>query len=189
MPRKVKILGIDAAFSNIGLALMSADMDDQGVLSNFFLEDLVLIHTAPQKRKRGVPRSTDDMRRARESVDGIRAMIAKHQPDYIAAEIPFGSQSARASWALGIALGVLAGVDDLIQVTPLQVKAASGEKHADKDYMIEWAMGLYPDAPWRTRKLKGNLVQVAGVNEHLADAVGVVHAAAPTIALRVSGTV
>jgi Holliday junction resolvasome RuvABC endonuclease subunit len=173
---KIKVMGIDAAFTNIGLALATVDLTDP---ANPVVDviDLHLIHTAPmKKRPRGMPRSADDMRRAREAVNGIHEHIAKWQPDIIVAEVPFGSQSARASWALGIALGVLASIPDLVEVTPMEVKAMSGEKHADKDWMIEWAMDLHPNAPWVTRKLKGNIVQVAGQNEHLADAVGAIYA-------------
>lgn len=174
---KIKVMGIDAAFSNVGLAFATVDMTDPKD-PKVELHDLHLIHTAPmKKRPRGMPRSSDDLRRAREALHGIQAKIAEWQPDYIVAEVPFGSQSARASWALGIIIGVLAAVPDLIEVTPREVKAATGEPNADKDWMIEWAMDLHPDAPWVKRKLKGNIVQVAGHNEHLADATGAIYAA------------
>jgi hypothetical protein len=41
--------------------------------------------------------------------------------------------------------------------------------------MIEWAMEKFPDAPWRMRKLKGEMVPTKD-NEHLADGVAIAHA-------------
>lgn len=181
---KVKIMGIDAAFTNVGLAMTEVDLTDP---KNpvVVVSDLYLIHTeGSKKRPKGVPRSSDDLRRARESLNGIHAKIADWQPDFIVAEVPFGSQSARASWALGIAIGVLASVPGLIEVTPRQVKEATGEAHADKEEMITWAMDKHPDAPWAWRKYKGALISVAGTNEHLADAVATVYAGLKTQALK-----
>lgn len=179
--RKIKVLGIDAAFSNVGLALASIDITDP---SHPIIEvtDLKLIHTeSVKKRPRGVSKSADDMRRAREALQGINQAITDWEPDYVIAEVPFGSQSARSAWTLGIALGILASIPNLIEVTPREVKTATGEPHADKDHMIEWAMNRHPEAPWVMRKLKGNMVQVASTNEHLADAAAAIHAGLKSI--------
>jgi Holliday junction resolvasome RuvABC endonuclease subunit len=176
---KKVIMGIDAAFANVGIAVAEVDYADP---RNPIVKviGLHLIHTeGAKKRPRGVPRSSDDLRRAREIVDKIAIYKNLYNPDHIIAEVPFGSQSARASWALGIIIGVLSSIPNLIEVTPKQVKAASGEPAADKDWMIEWAMDKHPEAPWVMRKLKGNIVQVAGHNEHLADAVGAIYAGMP----------
>lgn len=177
----VKVMGIDAAFNNVGFALTEIDLDNPK-RPQVVLKDLHIVQTeAIKKRPRGMAKSADDMRRAREAIEAIRAKIEEWQPDYIVAEVPFGSQSARSAWTLGIALGVLASIDGLIQVTPRQVKTATGESHADKEEMISWAMHLHPDAPWKMRKLHGQLVQVASVNEHCADAVAVCYAGIPEI--------
>lgn len=177
---KVRVMGIDAAFSNVGFAIADVDLTDPShpVVKVVHLD--ILQTEGVKKRPKGVPRSHDDLRRARLAVTKIRDLQRIWEPDYVVAEVPFGSQSARASWALGIALGVLASVPGLIEVTPRQVKAATGEPHADKDLMIEWAMDLHPDAGWRTRKLKGNVVQVASVNEHIADALATIYAGLDT---------
>lgn len=181
---KTRILGIDAAFSNVGFACVDVDFTNPKEP----IVELVGLHIVQteglKKRPKGMPRSHDDLRRARESIEGIKHMVDTWAPDHIVAEVPFGSQSARASWALGIALGVLASIPDLIEVTPRDVKAATGEKHADKDMMIEWAMDLHPDAPWKMRKLKGNLIQVSSSNEHMADAVGACYAGFPVVLKR-----
>lgn len=180
----VKVMGIDAAFSNVGFAFVEMDLDDPK-RPVVVLRDLHITQTEGlKKRAKGVPKSADDMRRAREAVEAIRAKIAEWQPDYIVAEIPFGSQSARSAWTLGIALGVLSNIDDLIQVTPRQVKAATGEAYADKEEMIAWGMTKHPEGPWRMRKLHGALVQVASINEHQADALAACYAAIPEISQR-----
>lgn len=188
--QKHRVIGIDAAFSNVGLAVADVTTSATGEILKVEVLDLRLIHTeAVKKRPKGVPRSSDDLRRAREAVTGIHEYIALWRPDRVVAEVPFGSQSARASWALGIAVGVLASIPNLIEVTPGQVKAATGEKHADKDEMIAWGIETYPDAPWAMRKLKGALVQVASTNEHLADALAAIHAGTQTKQYRDAGLV
>jgi len=178
---KIKVLGIDAAFSNVGLALASIDITDPAhpVIE---ITDLKLIHTeGAKKRPKGVSKSADDMRRAREALKGIQDAIRDWAPDHVIAEVPFGSQSARSAWTLGIALGILASIPNLIEVNPRQVKAVTGEPHADKDWMIDWAINKYPNAPWAMRKLKGEMVQIASTNEHLADATAAIHAGLKTI--------
>lgn len=172
----LKILGIDAAFANVGLAMTEVEIV-AGKPPKVTVVGLKLIHTeAVKKRPRGVPRSSDDLRRAREALHGIQATIDDFKPDMVVAEVPFGSQSARASWALGIIIGVLAAIPNLVEVTPREVKTATGESHADKDEMMEWAMRNHPEAPWVFRKYKGTLISVSSTNEHLADALAAVYA-------------
>jgi Holliday junction resolvasome RuvABC endonuclease subunit len=177
----IRIMGIDAAFKNVGFALTEMDLDNpkKPIVK---LLDLHIVQTEGlKKRPKGVPKSADDMRRAREAIEAIRAKTAEWKPDFIVAEVPFGSQSARSAWTLGIALGILSSIDDLIQVTPRQVKAATGEAYADKEEMIAWAMEKFPDGPWKMRKLLGKYVQVASVNEHQADALAACYAAIPEV--------
>ena len=184
----LRIMGIDAAFKNVGFALTEMDLSHPKQ-AQVKLLDLDIVQTEGlKKRPKGVPKSADDMRRAREAVEAIRAKIIAWQPDFVVAEVPFGSQSARSAWTLGIALGILSSIDDLIQVTPRQVKAATGEDHADKEEMIAWAMHHHPDGPWKMRKLHGQYVQVAGVNEHMADAVAACYAAIPEIRARLKAS-
>ena len=185
----IKVMGIDMAFSNVGLAMCTVDLTNPAN-PKVVVQDLCCVHTeSVKKRPRGLSKASDDLRRAREALSAIRAQIATWQPDVIVAEVPFGSQSARASWALGIAIGVLASIDDLVEVTPREVKVATGEPHADKSEMIEWAMDRHPEAPWAWRKYKGALISVASTNEHQADAVAAVYAGIPTIIKRLSSKV
>lgn len=165
------VLGIDAAFSNMGLARMSVESRGGHIID---VESLCLVCTEGQHKKE-VRKSSDDLRRARELHD---ALIRECGGTFLAmAEVPSGSQSSRASWSLGIAVGILAGCPvPVIQVSQLEVKLASvGKKTASKDEMIEWARSLYPHANWLTHR--GKLTKS---NEHLADAIATVHAGVRT---------
>ncbi len=194
---RILVAGLDPAFSNIGMSLAMVDITNPNQPQVEIL-DLHLIHTAgvkkvkhikgaPKSRISKVRKNTDDLRRAREGRHGIRLKLIEWELKYgpiraVLAEIPFGSQSARASWALGIAIGVIASIDHpLIELTPRQVKTASGDKDHDKADIIAWAMDLHPGAPWVMRKLHGVQVQVAGDNEHLADSVAAIHAGVITM--------
>lgn len=161
------VVGIDPAFANMGLC--SCYIDPMlGIVRT--LRDLQLVTTAKQDKKL-VRASSDDFRRARELRESLQKFCNGHTVAF--AEIPSGSQSARASWSLGIAVGVLASCPlPVIQVSPIEVKLATvGKKTASKDEMIEWATSLYPDAPWRIHRNR-----YTADNEHLADAVAIVHA-------------
>ena len=91
-------------------------------------------------------------------------------------EVPVGSQSARAMASYGVCIGLLAALSDkpLIEVTPTEVKlAAVGSKTASKQEMISWASDLYPHLNWIKSRGKSEL---ADKNEHIADAIGAIHA-------------
>ncbi|PLC44494.1 hypothetical protein C0Q88_07390 [Ralstonia pickettii] len=171
---KLKLLGLDPSLSNFGIAKMTLDLTDMSL----DLDDLVLVKTEPEqdkKKKKAVRQNSLDLERGRILHD---ALIVHAQGFQIAvAEVPVGSQSARAMASYGVCIGVLAACPiPMIQVTPSEVKMAGfGVKTATKDEMIEWALQTYPAGPWLTRKTQGQLVPIAA-NEHLADAVAAVHA-------------
>ena len=73
----------------------------------------------------------------------------------------------------GVSIGIIASTTPQpIEVTPQQVKLQScGILTATKGEMIEWATDKYPDAPWQY--YAGN---IKASNEHLADAIAVIHA-------------
>lgn len=172
---KMKIMGLDAAFANVGIALGTYDLNS-GALE---VEELRLSKTVADKAgKKVVRKNSDDLRRAKESVAAIREAIADHGVQIVFCEIPSGAQSARAAWALGIAVGIIAGIEQpLIQLTPKEVKDVTGERYPDKSHMIAWATNKYPDINW-PRTGKGAIV--AGRAEHLADAVATIHAGIKT---------
>lgn len=171
----VKILGIDPALRNFGYAIARVSVETGEILS---IDDLVLVKTEDDAGKK-VRRNSDDLRRAKAHVDALKRLTSG--VDFAMAEVPVGSQSARAMASYGICIGVLASCDvPLIQVTPTENKVcATGKKTASKEEMIEWAHGLFPNAPWLTRKTKGETV-LKNENEHLADAVGAIYAGLQT---------
>jgi Holliday junction resolvasome RuvABC endonuclease subunit len=167
---RVKIIGLDNALTNTGIAPMFYDTDT-GKLE---VADLKLVETSNEKGKL-VRQNSDDLRRAREISKAMNDACAGAL--FAVAEVPTGAQSARAALAFGMVIGMLANIPvPLIQVSPTEVKmAVVGHRQASKEEMIEWAMNTYPAAPWLTMKRGGVRVPVAK-NEHLADACAVVHA-------------
>lgn len=165
---KVKILGIDPALSNMGLAIAEYDL----LTGQLEMKELRLIQTEGTKVKQ-VRKNSDDLERARQMHDGLQD--AAKNCWMAVAEIPTGTQSARGAMSNGIALGVLASCPiPLIQVQPTEVKVSTvGVKTATKGEMIEWAMRKYPALNWLMRKSKGQMVPMND-NEHLADAVAII---------------
>lgn len=168
----IRVAGMDPSFANYGIVAMDVPVQRGKPL----LRAMRLISTDGRDRK-VVRKNSDDMRRAAELHAGVGEFIAGNKCTLAMAEIPQGAQSARAAWCLGIALGVIAGVQiQIIQVSPIETKLATvGSKTASKAEMIEWAVSEYPDANWLTHKSKGKIIYSAA-NEHLADAVAVTHA-------------
>jgi len=179
MSKKITILGIDPALANTGIAVMRFNLET----SELELDALSLLETAPSKDGKKVRKSSDDLDRMLTLHAGVQGAISMFSPAFVVAEVPSGTQSARASFSNGGCCMMLAAVQyvvPLIQVSPTEVKVASvGHKHAAKEEMIEWAVGKYPAAQWLTVKRKGQMELVAK-NEHLADAVAAVHAGIKT---------
>lgn len=171
---EIKVVGIDPALRNFGIAVAYIDIDTMNVR----IETLRLIETEGEAGKT-VRKNSDDLRRARMSYSGM--VEACKGATLAIAEVPVGSQSARAMMSCGLCIGVLSACPvPLIEVTPSEVKlAAVGYKTATKDEMIEWAMKKHPNANWLMRKSKGKLVPIAA-NEHLADACATIEAGIKT---------
>lgn len=165
----VTVMGIDPSLRNTGIAIAKINSETNEVLS---IEDLILARTQPGPKSQR--KSSADFEAATVISSMIRQTVAIHIPKVVFAEIPSGTQSSRASFALGITLGIMATMQPKpIEVTPQQTKLQSvGVRTATKGEMIEWAATLYPDAPWQ-RSTAGRLMNA---NEHLADACGVIHA-------------
>ena len=176
--KEIRIIGCDPAIRNFGFAIAMLNPETM----EFRIEDLVLVKTEDEAGKQ-VRKNSDDIRRAKMLYDGMAAICKG--ASFMIAEVPVGSQSARAMASYGICCGVLAACPvPLVQVNPTEVKlAAVGSKHAAKEEMIEWATGKFPDAPWRMRKSKGVMVPTND-NEHLADAVAAIHAGLQTSQVR-----
>jgi Holliday junction resolvasome RuvABC endonuclease subunit len=178
----ILVAGLDPAFAHFGIARMRLDLDTLSLS----LDRIRTIDTEKRAGKRKVVRqNSDDLRRATELHDALHEELDGCTVAF--GEIPSGSQRARAAFAFGVVVGILASVNiPLIQVMPVETKLASvGNKTAEKPEIITWAASLYPDAGWAyydrdTRNKKGELVNQAGGlhidNEHAADACAVPHA-------------
>ena len=127
---------------------------------------LELARTQPDKNKQ-VRQNSKDIQRSRQLLESMESFLV--DADLVCVEVPVGSQSARAMASYGMCIMGIATVrQPLIQVTPQEVKLAGpGNKTASKEAMIDWAMDAYPYLQWPAAKSH---------REHLADAIGAVHA-------------
>jgi len=167
----IKILGLDPSLSNFGIVSV-----DFNLLTNEIVKvnKIRLVETSTTKEK-NVRKNSDDLNRA---VQLVSALLEESKDHHIAiAEVPVGSQSARAMASYGVCIGVLAGCPiPMIQVKPDEVKiAACGNKTASKSDMISWASLKHPEANWLTVKRNG-VPTLTNKNEHPADALAAVYA-------------
>jgi Holliday junction resolvasome RuvABC endonuclease subunit len=164
------VVSFDPSMRNFGMAELSLDIETM----KFKIVDLKLVETEKRVTKQ-VRQNSDDLRRAKELHTEFQDFAKRGIVGF--AEIPTGAQSARAMYAFGMSVGLLASCPiPLIQVQPFETKLATvGTKTASKEEMIEWAVETYPDAPWLKRNGK-----ILNANEHLADAVAVAHAGIKT---------
>lgn len=168
----IDVLGIDPSFRNYGVVEASTN----GKRIN--VREMHLI-CPESKMTKTVRRSSDDLSRAHQIVKAMAPLYKS--ASLIIAEIPSGSQSSRASLSAGICLGLLASAPlPIIQVTAAEAKiAAVGHKTASKREMMDWAYEKYPDAGWLQHKRKGVMINT-DKNEHLADAIAIIHAGIET---------
>ena len=172
----MKVISIDAAFANMGLAAATIATD-----GSIRCDGLMLVSTERENGK-VVRKSSDDLRRACLLVQELKRWTELHQPKLAFAEVPSGSQSASAARALGIAVGVLASCSvPIIEVSPLEVKRlfGAGKKGATKEQIISWAVKHWPNAEWKRHR--GSITKN---NEHLADAMAVISAGMKTPAFQ-----
>lgn len=170
----LNVLGTDPTLTNFGMVHMTYDTAS----AKLHVLRMELVVTE-RKVTKSIRQNSDDLRRAEEL--NLRFHHACKGKNMVFSEIPTGSQSARANLSFGVVIGLLAGCPvPLIQIQPSETKlAAVGTKTASKEEMIEWAVEKYPNLNWHRRKSKGNLV-LMNSNEHLADAIAVVHAGVNT---------
>lgn len=167
---KIPVLGVDPSLRNWGLARGLLDIDT-GVFDGL---ELKLTQTEVDHNKQ-VRTNSKDMAASELIFNEVYPWFQGSKVIFV--EVPVGSQSANGMKSYGICVGVLGALralgHQIIEVTPTENKIAlSGDKNASKDTMIRAAHALYPDANWLMDK-KGKLLNK---NEHLADAVGTIHA-------------
>lgn len=165
------IAGLDPSLSNFGMA--------KGKLENsyFTLDHLQLVSTEAATNKKQIRVNSDDLNRAKLLHSAMQQFL--EGVDMVAIEIPVGSQSARAMASYGICVGIISSIKiPILQVTPTEVKlAATSNKNATKKEMIDWATETFPNADWLYKKQRG-VRSLVDKNEHLADAVAAIKAAA-----------
>uniref|UniRef100_A0AAU6VZP4 Holliday junction resolvase n=1 Tax=Pseudomonas phage Arace01 TaxID=3138526 RepID=A0AAU6VZP4_9VIRU len=161
---------MDPSFRSWGIAEGMLDLSE-GYLTDVNLQ---VIKTAKGTTKQ-VRTNSDDMQRAMDLAGPSLEVGRRNKVVFV--ECPVGSQSANGMKAYGVSVGVLGAMRaegiQLIEVTAYEVKKAlTGNKNASKEEMIKAAIGLYPNANWP--KSGGRIVM--GTAEHMADAIGAIHA-------------
>jgi Holliday junction resolvasome RuvABC endonuclease subunit len=170
---KIPVLGMDPSLRNWGLA--SAQLD----LTTGFLDTPTLELICPKDlRGKQVRQNSSDLHLAEQLANATITEARKAKVIFV--EVPVGSKSARAMASYGVCVGVLGAVRalgiPLIEVTALEVKKAlAGKKMATKEEMIAAGMQQYPEANWPY--WRGNVADKA---EHVADAIGAIHAGVQT---------
>jgi Holliday junction resolvasome RuvABC endonuclease subunit len=175
----ILVAGLDPALANFGIARMWLDLETLDLRLDRF-RTVVTEKLAGKKKQ--IRQNSDDLRRARE----LHGVMHEELTDcrFCFAEIPSGAQHARSALGFGVAIGVLSSCRiPMFEVMPMETKLGSvGDKKADKPDIIRWAAKRYPEAPWerydadtrgKTPRLKGDLHVD---NEHVADAIAIVHA-------------
>lgn len=143
---------------------------DSGVLTDV----TVGMQVTSKGKDKQVRTNSDDLRRAED--------LARHAYDVasrvkvVFAECPVGSQSASSMKSVGVSHGIVASLRAkdhiVIEVQAKAVKKAlTGNPNATKADMIAAAIELYPNAGWKYHRGKP-----VNDSEHMADAIGAIHA-------------
>lgn len=170
---KIPVAGFDPSLTNWGIA--EAELD----LVTGILETPKLTLVEPDRiTTKQVRQNSMDLHEA-EQLSRTAFEVARRNK-IIFVEVPVGSQSARSMASYAICVGILGALRaegfELIEVTATEVKLAlAGNKTATKAQMIDAAREFYPDAKFPTRG--GKIVSKA---EHVADAIGAIHAGVRT---------
>lgn len=174
MPNGLRILGCDPSFSNWGIAEGLYNPDT----SNLVINRLDVIRPVIQKGKQ-TRQSAIDLNRAKQLSKGFIDRVKV--TDLIVAEVPHGSQSARAMAGYGVCIGILSLASNtrvpLIEVNAIETRMViTGTREATKVQAIAWAMAKHPEAPWPVHAGKVN----ASLAEHMADAIAAIYAGMET---------
>lgn len=170
----LNVLGMDPSLRNWGLAAGKLDTATSAV--DIRRLDVFRI---PEPVGKQIRVNSKDLHVARGLMERVHPYMKSAGVCF--AEVPVGSQSARAMVSYGVCVTVLGANQALgcpfIEVSPLEVKMATvGKKTASKMEMIEWAMDRYPNAPWPYHNGKLN----TGLAEHMADACAAIEAGLKT---------
>lgn len=174
MAKVIRIMGNDPSFSNWGIAEAAYNVHT-GRLEVYGLD---VIKPVVSKDK-GTRQSSIDLERAKQLSKGIIPKI--RIIDLFVAEVPHGSQSARAMAGYGVCIGILSLIHNtstpFIEVSAIETrKVITGTREASKAQAIAWARAKHPEAPW---PMHGGEVNASRA-EHMADAIAAIYAAMET---------
>lgn len=174
----ITVLGCDPSFRNWGLARGKLDLTT-GIFTDL---ELRLVETKPDHTKQ-VRQNSKDLAAAEFTAKNVQDWFDDATVTFV--EVPVGSQSANGMKSYGIVVGMLGALSatgsQLIEVNPTENKLAlTNNKTASKEAMIKAAHDLYPEANW----LKDGKGKLLNKNEHLADAIGAIHAGVMTPAFQ-----
>lgn len=168
---KIRAVGQDPSMNNWGLVAADVDLDNDCKIE---IIDMTVITNVKKKLEgRKLVRKTSlDYERVRDLHGGIVEFFDKHKPKITMAEVPSGGKNANALKSAHTCVAILGCIPiPLINLTQHECKIhAFNNRSASKHQSIEWAMTRFPNANWKMRKQKGELVSVDGYNEHVADA-------------------
>lgn len=175
---KVTIVAQDPSFRNWGLIAATLDLSKPDFDINISEMLVVDKSQTDDSKKKQVRKNSQDLERAQVIHNAVDSFLERHNPTMTFVEVPHGSQSAASMKGYGVCIGILGGMKTpMVQLSESECKiAAVGKRIATKKEMISWAMDKHPAAPWKMKKLKGEMVSVDGYNEHLADACAALEA-------------
>ena len=169
----MRLVGMDPSLNNWGLA-------EAELLPGGHLRVIRLSVTQPEVPSgKQVRQNSKDVSVAMQLFGAAYDATGLSQVNF--AEVPVGSQSARAMASYGVCAGVLGALRalgrDFIEVTPGEVKRASiGSVTATKSQMIQWAVANHPEANWPKFKRDGVKYISEAKAEHMADAIAAIYA-------------
>lgn len=173
----IPVVGFDPSLTHWGISEASLD------LSGGYLDNPNLEVVEPEKLKtKQVRQNSTDLFVSEQLA--AKALAAARKAKVVFVECPVGSQSARAMASYGVCLGILGAIRaegiPLIEVTASEVKkAATGNKNATKQQMIDWGVDLYPEANWPVYQQNGKGFkkgEIKSTAEHVADGLAAIHA-------------
>lgn len=171
----LKVLGMDPSLRNWGIAAGTLNTET----GQLIVKHVNVIQALVPEGKT-VRQNSKDLATAQQLMAGILPYL-NEKPHLIFAEVPVGSQSARAMASYGVCVGVLGSIRahgiPFFEVTPNEVKLATvGSKTATKEEMIAFALREQPTASWPM--VRGKLS--AAKAEHMADAYAAIVAGLQT---------
>lgn len=176
----MRFISIDSSLSHTGWCVGEITNQIGFKRDEIRIEDIGLITTENETKKKNVRASSDTVRRCRVTAHGLMDVMDTYKPEIIFVETPSGSQNANAMKSYGATCQLIAFMNpDPIEVSPIEAKLASvGTKTASKEEIIRWAYKKYPNLEWHTSRggIDVGEVKLAKDNEHIADSIAIAYA-------------